>query len=42
MARQMAANATDPTARRLANRVIGDWWQGFTVDRLRPQGQVQP
>ena len=34
MARQLAANATDTTARSLADRTIGEWWPGLTASNF--------
>ncbi len=34
MARQLAANATDTTARTLADRTISEWWPGLTASNF--------
>ncbi len=34
MARQLAANATDTTARALADRTISEWWPGLTASNF--------
>ena len=34
MARQLAANATDTTARSLADRTISEWWPGLTASNF--------
>lgn len=36
MARQLAANATDTTARTLADRTIGEWWPSMAAKNFRP------